>query len=277
MVQPSDCSALVCGFVVPEACNIAPILGSALGKLGFAVSVCVFDEWRSLCCGRSQEQAEVDDGVTIGSRAEVPSVVPFVIHIDTFCLYHHQSSIDAFSLDNKTLVGCQLYLEKWLSVKYWMVFYKFMCLYTVTNPWHSPPWYAPNSKPRLVITSLFSFPLNPVFRSRLRASAAALALAHLSARYRGPGLEGAHAIPGLLPHSLGSPALHGWAAARETCLLVFCLTTRACFGGPSAVEAPVGWGGLYSLISSGFLWVTCLALTWLLMACEPEPEPEPLW
>ena len=156
-----------------------------------------------------------------------------------------------------------------------MVFYKRFVYDTVTNPWHSPSWYVPKSKRRLVITPLSSFPLTPVFRSCLSASAAALAFAHVSGRHRGPGLEGAHALPGLLSHCLGSPALHGWAAAREACLLAFCLAMRVRFGGPSAVEALVGWGGLYSLISSVFLWVTCLALTWLLMAFEPEPEP--LW
>ena len=161
-----------------------------------------------------------------------------------------------------------------MNVNNSMVFYrKLMCLYeTVTNPRHLPPWYAPNSKTCLVIISLYPCPLTPVFRSRLSASAAALALARLSGRHRGPSLEGAHAVPGLLPHCLGSPALHGWTAAREACLLAFCLTRRVCFGGPSAVEALVGWGGLCSLISSVFLWVTCLALTWLLMACEPDPE-----
>lgn len=114
--------------------------------------------------------------------------------------------------------------------------------------------------------------LTPVFRSRLSASAAALALAHLSGRHRGPDLERAHAVPGLLSHRFGSPALHSWTAAREACLLAFHLAMRICFGGPSAVEALVGWGGLCSLISSVFLWVTCLALTRLLTACEPEPE-----
>ena len=99
-----------------------------------------------------------------------------------------------------------------------------------------------NSKTRLVITSLSSCPLTPVFRSRLSASAAALALAHMSGRHRSPALEGAHAVPGLLPHCLGSPALHGWTAAREACLLAFCLAMRVCFGGPSAVEALVGLG-----------------------------------
>ena len=176
-----------------------------------------------------------------------------------------------------------MYLEKWLSVKYWMVFYeKFIRFYdTVTNPWHLPPWYVPNSKPRLVITSLSSCPLTPVFRSRISASAAALALAHQSGCHRGPGLEVTHAVPGLLSHCLGSPALHGWAAAREACLLAFCLAMRVRFRGPSAVEALVGWGGLCSRISSVFLWVTCLALTRLLTVCEPglepEPEPELLW
>lgn len=150
-----------------------------------------------------------------------------------------------------------------MNVKYWMVFYeKFMCLYdTVTNPWHSSPWYVPNSKPRLVIKSLSSCPLTSVFRSRLSASAAAFALAYLSGRHRGPGLEGAHAVPGLLSHCLGSPALHGCTATREACLLVFCMTSRVCFGRPSAVEALVNWGRLCSLVSSISSGVTFLAQT----------------
>lgn len=158
-----------------------------------------------------------------------------------------------------------------------MVLYKkFMCFYNrVTNPWHLPPWYVPNSKPHLVITSLSSCQLTPVFRSRLSASAAALALARLSGCRRGPGLEGTHAVPGLLSHLFGSPALHGWTAASEACLLVFCPTMRVCFGGPSAIEALVGWGGLYPHISSGFLYVTCLALTRLLVAGSPGLEPGP--
>ena len=132
-----------------------------------------------------------------------------------------------------------------------------------------------NSKSRLVITSSSSCPLTPVFRSRLSASTAALAFAHLSGRYRLPGLEGAHAVPGLLSHCLGGPALHGWTAASEAYLLVFCLTVRVRVGGPSAVEALVGWRGLCSLVSSVSLWVIFLAQTLLLVACEPEPEPEP--
>ena len=230
-------------------------------------------------------------GVKVGPRAEVPSVLLFVVHINTFCLYHHQISIDAFDFDNKTLVGCLFYVDISLRVKYWMVFYKkFTCLYNS----HEPLAFAmfPTPSPTLSCYRLPAPPchkviilmsLTPVFRSRLSASAAALALAHVSARHSGPGLEGTHAVPGLLSHCLGSPALHGWTAAREACLLVFCLTMRVCFGGPSAIEALVGCGGLYSLISSGFLWVTCLALTRLLTTCEPglepepEPEPELLW
>ena len=132
-----------------------------------------------------------------------------------------------------------------------------------------------NSKPRLVITSSCSCPLTPVFRSCLSASAAALALAHLPGRYQGPGLEGAYAVPGLLSHCLGSPALHGWTAASEAYLLVFCLAMRVCFSGPSAVEALVGWCGLCSLVNSISLCSRFLAQTLLLVACEPEPEPEP--
>lgn len=148
---------------------------------------------------------------------------------------------------------------------------------TATNPWHLPRWYVPDSKACLVITSSCLCLLTPVFRTRLSASAAALALANLSDRRRGPGLEGAHAVPGLLPHFLGSPALHGWTAASEVCLLVFCLTTRVCFRGPSAVEALGGWGGLCSHVSSVSLCATFLAQTLLLVACEPGPEPEPFW
>ena len=125
-----------------------------------------------------------------------------------------------------------------------MVFYKRLIrLYdTVKNPWQQRGWYVPNSKTRLVIMSFSSYSLTPVFRSRLSTSAAALAPAHLSARPRRKGLDVTHPVPGLLPHRLGSPALHGWIAASQACLLAFSLAARACFGGPSAVEGLVGWG-----------------------------------
>ncbi len=157
---------------------------------------------------------------------------------------HHQPSIDAFDFDNKTLVGCYSCLKICSSVKYWMVFYeRLMCLYdTVTNPWRQRGLYVPDSKNSPVTMSLSSSSLSPVFRSRLSTSAAALAPAHLSTSPRGPGLEVTHSVPGLLPHCFGSPALHGWTAASEACLLAFRLAMRACFGGPSAVEALVGWG-----------------------------------
>ena len=94
----------------------------------------------------------------------------------------------------------------------------------------------------LIIMSSSSCSLTPVFRSRLSTSAAALALAHFSTSLRGKGLEVTNAVPGLLRHGLGSPALHGWVVASEACLLAFGLATRVTFGGPSADEGLVGWG-----------------------------------
>ena len=80
----------------------------------------------------------------------------------------------------------------------------------------------------------------PVFRSRLSTSVAAIHPTRLSTRPRGEGSVVAHAVPGLLPHGLGSPALHGWIVASEACLLDFGLAMRVGFGGPSAVEDLVG-------------------------------------
>ena len=100
---------------------------------------------------------------------------------------------------------------------------------------------SPNSKPRLVIISSFSCSLTPVFRSPLSTSAAARAPAYLSTRPSGEGLEVTHVVPGLLPHSLGIPALQAWTTASEVCLLAFGLALRVCFGGPGAVEGLVGW------------------------------------
>ena len=102
-------------------------------------------------------------------------------------------------------------------------------------------WYAPNSKIHLVIISSFSCSLTPVFRSPLSTSTAGLAPAPLSTWASGKGLEVTHVVPGLLPHSLSIPALHGWTTASEACLLAFGLALRVCFGGPGSVEGLVGW------------------------------------
>ena len=160
-----------------------------------------------------------------------------------FHLYHHQASIDPFfNLNYKMFVG-QSCLKICLIVRYWMVFYERpIHLYdTVTNPWQQRGWYVPDSNTSLVIMSLSLCPLTPVFRSRLSTSAAALAPAHLFTSPRGPGLEVTHPVPGLLSHCFGSPALHGWTAASEACLLALRLAMRTCFGGPGAIEALVGW------------------------------------
>ena len=103
----------------------------------------------------------------------------------------------------------------------------------------------PDSKPHLVIISSFSCSLTPVFRSPLSTSTAGLAPAHLSTRPSGKILEVTHVVPGLLPHSLGIPALHAGTTASEACLLPFDLALRVCFGGPGAVEGLVGLGRLY--------------------------------
>lgn len=60
---------------------------------------------KTLVLRQGKERVEVNVGVTVGPGTEAPGVVLFVVHIHTFCLCHHQFSIDAFDFDNKMLVG----------------------------------------------------------------------------------------------------------------------------------------------------------------------------
>ena len=194
--------------------------------------------------------------------------------LNTLDFYHHQAGVNPFYFDNKTPAGFQSCLKMCLSVKSWMASYeKLIHFYdTVTNLSEQQGWYVHNPKTYLLIMSSSCYSLTSVFRSCLSTSVAAIPPTHLSTISRGKGPEVAHPVPGLLPHGLSSPALHGWSVASEACLLTFGLAVRIFIGGPSAVEGLVGWSRLNSFISSIFLWGICLAHTWWLMARESEPE-----
>ena len=131
----------------------------------------------------------------------------------------------------------------------------------------------PGSTP--IYSSLHSHLLTPVFRRLCRTNAASFFSPPpvpflMAAASRHP-----NAVPRLLPHGLGCPALHWCIGAGNGCILGLCFAVRIRFGRPGAVEGLVGSDRLIFIVSSHVCGGLVERQALKFIVFEPEPGPEP--